>query len=73
MEAKKVSLGANLPDADIFGKSIYMLYIGQNDFTSKLSSSGIDGLKDYSPKIISQISDTIKVSLLFLLIKGLES
>jgi len=51
-----------IPSPDIFGKSIYMFYIGQNDFTSKIAASGgINGLKNYLPEIIYQIASAIKV------------
>ncbi|WJX92570.1 hypothetical protein P8452_74194 [Trifolium repens] len=51
----------NIPSPDIFGKSIYMFYIGQNDFTSKIAySGGINGLKNYIPEIIFQIASAIK-------------
>ncbi|KAE9616051.1 hypothetical protein Lal_00017163 [Lupinus albus] len=50
--------GPNLPSPEIFAKSIYTVYIGQNDFTSKLAS--LPTLKDHIPKIISQIDATIK-------------
>ncbi|KDP28531.1 hypothetical protein JCGZ_14302 [Jatropha curcas] len=50
----------NLPSPDIFGKSIYTLYIGQNDFTSNLGAIGIAGVKQYLPQVIAQIVGTIK-------------
>ncbi|OMP08571.1 Lipase, GDSL [Corchorus olitorius] len=49
-----------LPSPDIFGKSLYTLYIGQNDFTSNLGSIGIEGVKQYLPQVISQIAATVK-------------
>ncbi|XP_022147171.1 GDSL esterase/lipase At4g01130 [Momordica charantia] len=49
-----------LPPPNIFGKSLYTLYIGQNDFTSKLGAIGIEGVKQFLPQVISQIVDTIK-------------
>lgn len=52
-----------LPSPDIFGKSIYTLYIGQNDFTSNLGSIGIGGVQEYLPQVVSQIAATIKVRL----------
>lgn len=52
-----------LPQPDIFAKSLYTFYIGQNDFTSNLAAIGIDGVKQYLPQVISQIAGTIKVSL----------
>ncbi|CAI9275870.1 unnamed protein product [Lactuca saligna] len=51
---------SNLPLPDIFGKSLYTFYIGQNDFTSDLDKSGIDGAKQKLPQVISQITSTIK-------------
>ncbi|KAK7258553.1 hypothetical protein RIF29_24133 [Crotalaria pallida] len=57
---QKIRFGANLPSPDIFGKSIYTIYIGQNDFTSKLAYGGINALRGYIPQIISQIDATIK-------------
>ncbi|XP_061363353.1 GDSL esterase/lipase At4g01130-like [Gastrolobium bilobum] len=54
------SSGTNLPSPDIFAKSIYTFYIGQNDFTSKLASNGIVGVREYLPQIVSQIDATIK-------------
>ncbi|GAU29975.1 hypothetical protein TSUD_360900, partial [Trifolium subterraneum] len=51
----------NIPSLDIFEKSIYMFYIGQNDFTSKIAyGGGINGWKNYLPEIIFQISSAIK-------------
>ncbi|KZV57668.1 GDSL esterase/lipase-like [Dorcoceras hygrometricum] len=50
----------NLPAPDIFGKSLYTFYIGQNDFTGNLPFIGISGVKQYLPQVVSQISSTIK-------------
>ncbi|CAN4097514.1 unnamed protein product [Withania somnifera] len=50
----------NLPPSDIFGKSLYTFYIGQNDFTGNLASKGIGGVKEYLPQVVSQITSTIK-------------
>nr|AAY41079.1 lanatoside 15-O-acetylesterase [Digitalis subalpina] len=51
----------NLPPPDIFRKSLYTLYIGQNDFTGNLGSLGISGVKKkIIPQVVSQISSTIK-------------
>ncbi|MCD9646566.1 hypothetical protein HAX54_036502 [Datura stramonium] len=50
----------NLPPSDIFGKSLYTFYIGQNDFTGNLASSGISGVKQYLPQVVSKITSTIK-------------
>ncbi|KAK4593952.1 hypothetical protein RGQ29_017856 [Quercus rubra] len=49
----------NLPSQDIFGKSLYTFYIGQNDFTSNLTAIGIGGVKQYLPQVVSQIAGTI--------------
>ncbi|XVF22441.1 hypothetical protein REPUB_Repub12eG0172400 [Reevesia pubescens] len=49
-----------LPAPDIFGKSLYTMYIGQNDFTSNLKAIGIEGVKQYLPLVISQIAVTVK-------------
>lgn len=53
--------GTSLPQPDIFGKSLYTFYIGQNDFTGNLRSLGISGVKKYLPQVVSQIASTIKV------------
>ncbi|XP_010251552.1 PREDICTED: GDSL esterase/lipase At4g01130 [Nelumbo nucifera] len=49
-----------LPSPDIFGKSLYTLYIGQNDFTSNLKSIGIAGVKEYLPQVVAQIAATVQ-------------
>ncbi|KAJ1414685.1 SGNH hydrolase superfamily [Sesbania bispinosa] len=49
-----------LPSQDIFGKSLYTFYIGQNDFTSNLATIGIGGVQEYLPQVVSQIAATIK-------------
>ncbi|KAF8379649.1 hypothetical protein HHK36_029093 [Tetracentron sinense] len=49
-----------LPSPRIFGKSLYTLYIGQNDFTSNLAAIGIGGVKQYLPQVVGQIAGTIK-------------
>ncbi|XP_006286509.2 GDSL esterase/lipase At4g01130 isoform X1 [Capsella rubella] len=54
-ESKKM-----LPSRNVFGKSLYTFYIGQNDFTSNLASIGVDGVKQYLPQVIGQIAGTIK-------------
>ncbi|CAL5397762.1 unnamed protein product [Camellia sinensis] len=55
------SNGSNkLPQTDIFGKSIFTFYIGQNDFTSDLGSLGMSGSKIRLFKVVSQIAATIK-------------
>nr|GEX12022.1 GDSL esterase/lipase At4g01130-like [Tanacetum cinerariifolium] len=51
---------SNLPPPDVFGKSLYTFYIGQNDFTSDLAKSGVEGVKERLPRVISQITGTIK-------------
>ncbi|GKU87996.1 hypothetical protein SLEP1_g2312 [Rubroshorea leprosula] len=49
-----------LPSPDIFGKALYTLYIGQNDFTSNLNVIGTEVGKQYVLQVISQIASTIK-------------
>ncbi|KAJ1414681.1 SGNH hydrolase superfamily [Sesbania bispinosa] len=49
-----------LPSSDIFGKSLYTFYIGQNDFTSNLAAIGIGGVQEDLPQVVSQIAATIK-------------
>ncbi|PWA89721.1 GDSL-like Lipase/Acylhydrolase superfamily protein [Artemisia annua] len=51
---------SNLPPPDVFGKSLYTFYIGQNDFTSDLAKSGVEVVKERLPQVISQITGTIK-------------
>ncbi|CAL5397735.1 unnamed protein product [Camellia sinensis] len=50
----------NLPQTDVFGKSIFTFYIGQNDFTSDLGSLGMSGPKIMLSQVVSQITATIK-------------
>ncbi|KAJ8529254.1 hypothetical protein K7X08_036089 [Anisodus acutangulus] len=50
----------NLPSPDIFGKSLYTFYIGQNDFTGNLARLGISAVKEFLPQVVSQIASTIK-------------
>ncbi|KAK6158829.1 hypothetical protein DH2020_006143 [Rehmannia glutinosa] len=50
----------NLPQPDIFGKALYTIYIGQNDFTGYASSAGAGGVKQIVPQIVSQIASAIK-------------
>ncbi|KAG8391906.1 hypothetical protein BUALT_Bualt01G0235700 [Buddleja alternifolia] len=50
----------NLPQPDIFGKSLYTIYIGQNDFTGYASSAGPGGVKQIEPQIVSGITSAIK-------------
>ncbi|XP_020206023.1 GDSL esterase/lipase At4g01130 isoform X1 [Cajanus cajan] len=54
------SSGTTLPSPNIFGKSLYTFYIGQNDFTSNLAAIGIGGVQQYLPQVVSQIAATIK-------------
>ncbi|CAN6710858.1 unnamed protein product [Malus baccata var. baccata] len=49
-----------LPSLDVIGKSLYTLYIGQNDFTSNLGAIGVGGVKQYLPQVVLQIACTIK-------------
>ncbi|KAJ6320264.1 hypothetical protein OIU78_015615 [Salix suchowensis] len=49
-----------LPSPDVFGKSLYTFYIGQNDFTSNLAAIGIGGVKQYLPQVAAQIAGSIK-------------
>ncbi|XP_050387651.1 GDSL esterase/lipase At4g01130 isoform X2 [Argentina anserina] len=49
-----------LPPPDIFGRSLYTFYIGQNDFTSNLGTIGVGGVRKYLPQVVSQIAGTIK-------------
>ncbi|KAL1350412.1 hypothetical protein AAHE18_06G022200 [Arachis hypogaea] len=51
---------AKLPSPDIFGKSLYTFYIGQNDFTSNLGAIGVGGVKQSLPQVVSEIGATIK-------------
>lgn len=57
----------NLPSPNIFGKSLYTFYIGQNDFTGNLARLGISGVKEFLPQVVSLISSTIKVTKIFVL------
>ncbi|KAG8391905.1 hypothetical protein BUALT_Bualt01G0235600 [Buddleja alternifolia] len=50
----------NLPAPDVFGKSLYTFYIGQNDFTGNLARLGINGVRKFLPEVVSQIASTIK-------------
>ncbi|KAL6518097.1 hypothetical protein OROMI_033798 [Orobanche minor] len=59
-ELHSSSAKTNIPQPDIFGKSLYTFYIGQNDFTGNLASLGINGVKKYLPDVVSQIAGTIK-------------
>ncbi|XP_061363352.1 GDSL esterase/lipase At4g01130-like [Gastrolobium bilobum] len=53
-------LETRLPSPDVFAKSLYTFYIGQNDFTSNLAAIGIGGVQEYLPQVVSQIAATIK-------------
>ncbi|KAG5565956.1 hypothetical protein RHGRI_001769 [Rhododendron griersonianum] len=59
-ESHTKGIFGKLPPQDIFGKSLYTFYIGQNDFTGNLSSLGIEGVKQYLPQVVAQIAGTIK-------------
>ncbi|KAF9622132.1 hypothetical protein IFM89_029416 [Coptis chinensis] len=65
-KARVLELGPSeqLPSSNIFGKSLYTLYIGQNDFTSNLAAIGISGVQQYLPQVAAQIVGTIQVSTL---------
>lgn len=58
----RISSGTKIPSPDIFGKALYMFYIGQNDFTSKIAATGgIDAVRGTLPHIVLQINAAIKV------------
>ncbi|XP_058742582.1 GDSL esterase/lipase At4g01130-like [Vicia villosa] len=59
-QGTKCSSDTKLPSPDIFGKSLYTLYIGQNDFTNKLADIGKGGMGEILSQIVSQIAATIK-------------
>ncbi|XP_057780355.1 GDSL esterase/lipase At4g01130-like [Salvia miltiorrhiza] len=50
----------NLPQPDIFGKALYVIYIGQNDFTGFAGSAGAGGVKQVEPQIVSHITSAVK-------------
>ncbi|KAL3622195.1 hypothetical protein CASFOL_033606 [Castilleja foliolosa] len=50
----------NLPQPDIFGKSLYVINIGQNDFTGYASSGGPGGVKQITSQLVSQIVGSVK-------------
>ncbi|KAL1830327.1 hypothetical protein ACET3Z_008739 [Daucus carota] len=54
------SRSSNLPSADILGKSLYVIYIGQNDVTGVLGSAGIGGVKQNLPQVANEIVNTVK-------------
>jgi len=45
----------------IYLENLYILYIGQSDFTSTIAAIGIGRLHEYLLPVISQIAATIKV------------
>ncbi|PIA34473.1 hypothetical protein AQUCO_03700027v1 [Aquilegia coerulea] len=49
-----------LPSPRIFRRSLYTIYIGQNDFTSNLASIGLSGVKQYLPDVVAHIAGTVK-------------
>ncbi|CAM8911319.1 unnamed protein product [Rhodiola kirilowii] len=49
-----------LPPRDIFGKSLYTFYIGQNDFTSQLNDIGVGGVQEILPAVVYEIGKTVK-------------
>ncbi|KAJ4952183.1 hypothetical protein NE237_029015 [Protea cynaroides] len=57
---KQTRHSAHLPSLNVFGKSLYTFYIGQNDFTSNLAAIGIEGVKQYLPQVTAQIAGTIQ-------------
>lgn len=57
-----VFTGDYLPPKDIFNKALYIFDIGQNDFTGKLATIGIQGVKQYLPQMALQISAGIEVN-----------
>ncbi|KAK9145304.1 hypothetical protein Sjap_005207 [Stephania japonica] len=61
-KARVYELGSSerLPSPDIFKKSLYIFYIGQNDFTSNLATIGISGVKQYLPQVVAQIAESIQ-------------
>lgn len=60
LHSKGIRSASHLPARNIFGKSLHTFYIGQNDFTSKLASVGISGMKQFLPQVVSQIASSIK-------------
>ncbi|CAL5051191.1 unnamed protein product [Urochloa decumbens] len=49
-----------LPPPDIFGRALYTIDIGQNDFTSNLGSLSVETVKQSLPSVVNQISWTIQ-------------
>ncbi|KAL8111517.1 GDSL esterase/lipase At4g01130-like [Apium graveolens] len=49
-----------LPHHSVFKKSLYVFYIGQNDFTGNLAAIGIKGVQQYLPDVVNQIAYAIK-------------
>lgn len=54
--------GTKLPHHSVLKKSLYVFYIGQNDFTGNLAAIGIKGVQQYLPDVVDQIAYAIKVS-----------
>ncbi|KAL3849550.1 hypothetical protein ACJIZ3_011432 [Penstemon smallii] len=52
--------GNYLPQPDVFGKSLYLIYAGQNDFTGYVSGAGPGGVKQIGPQVVSQIQSAVK-------------
>ncbi|KAL3814790.1 hypothetical protein ACJIZ3_016058 [Penstemon smallii] len=51
----------NLPQPDVFGKSLYLIYVGQNDFVGYVSGAGPGGVKQIGPQAVSQTQSAIKL------------
>ncbi|KAL6575671.1 hypothetical protein OROHE_001048 [Orobanche hederae] len=58
-EFKSQAGQTNLPQPDIFGKALYTIYIGQNDFTG-YASGGVAAVKQIQPQLVSQIVGAVK-------------
>lgn len=54
------SSGSGLPPRDIFGKSLYTFYIGQNDFTSELKDMWTGRVEKVMPDVVYEIANTVK-------------
>lgn len=48
-----------LPQPSVFDKSIFTIYMGQNDFTGSLLASGITATRTILPRMISKLTSTI--------------
>ncbi|KAL8499755.1 hypothetical protein ACS0TY_019647 [Phlomoides rotata] len=59
-EFKSQGQSSNLPQPDIFGKALYTIYIGQNDFTGLAASAGAGGVNKIEPPMVSKIISAIK-------------